>query len=45
MGRVNLCECEMSKRMQKKEKSEKRIKKIRKRQKFGFGGTWSTANT
>jgi len=27
MGRVNLCESEMSKRMKKKEKSEKRIRK------------------
>ena len=39
MGRVSLCEREMSKRMENKEKSEKRIRKSEKERKFGFGST------
>jgi len=36
MGRVNLCEREMSKRMENKEKSEKRMRKTEKESNLGL---------
>jgi len=36
MGRVSLCEREMSKRMENKEKSEKRIRKTEKERNLGL---------
>ena len=49
MGRVSLCEREMSKRMENKEKSEKRIRKTEKVWWYHFyrnciDGTWSYGN-
>jgi len=42
-GRVSLWERNTKKKGKQREKREKN-KKIREREKFGFGGTWATAN-